>query len=220
MRTARVSVILLVVLGVLGSACSSSKKNANGNTATGNTSLTFMPATAAQPWPAPSNPMQLAVKAGLKPEPAERLEHHVHSHLDVFIDGKPIIVPAGIGIDINNPAVKNAPDGQGYMSYGGIDPPCDQPCISPLHTHDVTGVVHTESATDVDNTLGQFFTEWDVKLTAECVDDHCSPETPIAIYVNGKKFTGDPNTIPLTDQKEIAIVIGTPPSTIPSQFPT
>ena len=28
--------------------------------------------------------------------------------------------------------------------------------------------MHTESATDVDNTLGQLFTEWDVRL-----DDHC-----------------------------------------------
>jgi hypothetical protein len=217
MRTWLRTVILLVAVAMLFAACSSSEKSSVDVT-TGNTSLTFLPATAAQPWPAPSNAMELAVKAGLKPEPAERLQHHVHSHLDVFIDGKPIIVPSGIGIDINNPAVKNAPDDQGYVTYGGINPACDKPCISPLHTHDVTGVVHTESAADVDNTLGQFFTEWNVKLTSACVGDYCSPKTPVAIYVNGKKFTGDPTTIPLTDQKEIAIVIGTPPSEIPSKF--
>jgi hypothetical protein len=218
MPTCLRAVVLLIAVATLLVGCGSSSKKSNADAATGSTSLTFLPATAAQPWPAPSNPMELAVKAGLKPEPAEQLTHHVHSHLDVFIDGKPIIVPSGIGIDITNPAVKNAPDNNGYMGYGGISPPCDKPCISPLHTHDVSGVLHTESATDVDNTLGQFFTQWNVKLTADCVDDHCSPETPIAIYVNGKKFTGDPNAIPLTDQKEIAI--GTPPATIPSQFPT
>lgn len=36
------------------------------------------------------------------------------------------------------------------------------PCISPLHTHDTTGSLHTESATAVPNRLGQFFTEWGV----------------------------------------------------------
>ena len=211
--------MLLVVFVMVGAACGGSSKK-NSSVSGGSTSLTFMPATAAQPWPAPSNPMELAAKAGLTPEPAERLEHHVHSHLDVFIDGKPIIVPSGIGIDINNPAVKNAPDDNGYMTYGGIDPPCNEPCISPLHTHDVSGVLHTESATNVDNTLGQFFIQWNVKLTTQCVDDYCMPKTPVAIYVDGKKFTGDPTTIPLTNLKEIAIVIGTPPSEIPSRFPT
>ena len=40
--------------------------------------------------------------------------------------------------------------------------PCDKPCISPLHTHDVTGIIHTESSTHKDNTLGQLFVEWNV----------------------------------------------------------
>ena len=55
------------------------------------------------PYPAPSNPMALAAKAGLVPEDAEQLQYHVHSHLDVFVDGTHIIVPAGLGIDITNP---------------------------------------------------------------------------------------------------------------------
>jgi hypothetical protein len=38
--------------------------------------------------------------------------------------------------------------------------------------------------------------------------------------VNGKPFDGDPSHIQLTDLLEIAIVIGTPPLEIPSQFPT
>ena len=64
------------------------------------------------------------------------------------------------------------------------------------------------------NTLGQFFTEWGVALTDSCVGEFCSPK-PIAFYVDGEPYTGDPAAIELTDQKEIAIVIGTPPAEIP-----
>jgi hypothetical protein len=154
--------------------------------------------------------------AGLVPETAERLEYHVHSHLDVFINGKKIIVPGGIGIDTTNPGVHSGTV-LGQPAYGGIAVPCNQPCISPLHTHDVSGILHTESATAVDNTLGEFFTEWNVALTPTCVGTYCTPKTPISIYVDGQKFTGDPTAIPLTNFKEIAIVIGTPPSRIPSE---
>ncbi len=47
-------------------------------------------------WPAPPDPMERTVEAGLKPGPKEFLVNHVHAHLDVFVDGKPIVVPAGI----------------------------------------------------------------------------------------------------------------------------
>jgi hypothetical protein len=84
-----------------------------------------------------------------------------------------------------------------------------------LHTHDVSGVIHTESPTKVDNHLGQLFTEWGVKLDAECVDSYCKPKTKIAVYLNGKPFTGDPRTIDLSNLEEIAIVVGSPPASIP-----
>ena len=165
-------------------------------------------------WPAPPDPLQLAVRAGLEPERRETLLHHVHAHLDVFVDGSPVTVPAGIGINTKDPGVKH---GTNPVAYGGIEL-CDDPCISPLHTHDETGVLHTESATREPNTLGQFFTEWGVKLDRSCVDDFCRPQTPIAVYVDGKKFSGDPRTILLTDLKEIAIVVGTPPATVPRSY--
>jgi hypothetical protein len=166
-------------------------------------------------WPAPADPMELTVAAGLVPETVEKLAFHVHAHLDVFVDGKPVIVPAGIGIDTTSPGVKSFSEADGSTSWGGIEG-CPEPCISPLHTHAQFGILHTESATPVPNRLGQFFTEWDVALTATCVGDYCSPETPIAFYVNGQPHTGDPAAIELADGKEIAIVIGTPPAQIPS----
>ena len=168
----------------------------------------------AVPWPAPPDPMKLAVEAGLTPGPQEYGTNHVHAHLDVFIDGRPITVPAGIGINIDDPKVRRFDEPDGSVAYGGITM-CDQPCISPLHTHDPNGIIHTESATPGANTLGQFFTEWAVPLSETCVGEHCSPES-IAVYVNGQPYTGDPRAIELTDHKEIAIVIGTPPAQIPS----
>ncbi|MDQ1481832.1 MAG: hypothetical protein QOI44_2693 [Actinomycetota bacterium] len=203
MRAARWASVVAVVLVLVGGACSSSSSSGG--------------ATKSQKvvWPAPADPMARARAAGLVPDTHETLVHHVHAHLDVFVNGEAVTVPAGIGINIHDPAVHSS-DIAGAKAYGGIDPACKTACISPLHTHSVTGVLHTESPTVVDNTLGEFFTEWGVKLDAKCVRNYCKPATKIAIYVNGKPFTGDPRAIDLSDHKEIAIVIGTPPAEIPS----
>jgi hypothetical protein len=162
-------------------------------------------------WPAPSDPLERAVAAGLEPAPQEYHVNHVHAHLDVFIDGKAILVPAGIGINIEDPEVIYFAD---VRSYGGIEV-CDQPCISPLHTHDESGIIHTESNDPEPHTLGQFFVEWGVELSETCVGEHCAP-TQVAVYIGGEPYEGDPRAIELTDQKVIVIVVGTPPAVIPS----
>jgi len=169
-------------------------------------------------WPAPPPDQvgELTRAAGLELENKESLVHHVHAHLDVFIDGEHRTVPAGIGIVITDPAVHVGEEG-GQPTYGGIQG-CDRPCISPLHTHDVTGVIHTESLIDVDNTVGQLFKEWNVRFDDTCVADFCTPKTPITLYVDGKKVAlKGASSIPLSDQKEIAVVIGKNPDRIPSQ---
>ena len=145
--------------------------------------------------------------------PKEFLVNHVHAHLDVFIDGEHITVPAGIGINIEDPDVRTFDNPVGY---GGIEM-CAQPCISPLHTHDETGVLHTESMDPKPHTLGQFFVEWGVELSETCVAEHCDP-TPIAVYIDGEPYEGDPRAIELTDEKVIVIAIGTPPEEIPSTY--
>ena len=164
-------------------------------------------------WPAPSDPLERTVAAGLEPAPEEYTDNHVHAHLNVFIDGQEIIVPAGIGINIEDPEVDYFED---VGSYAGIEK-CDQPCISPLHTHDASGVLHTESSVQETHTLGQFFIEWGVELSETCVGEHCAP-TPIAVYVDGEPYDGDPRAIEITDLKVIVIAVGTPPAVIPSTF--
>ncbi|MGZ4414785.1 MAG: hypothetical protein ACXVRZ_10505 [Gaiellaceae bacterium] len=177
------------------------------------------PAKGAAPWPAPADPMKLTEKAGLTPETHEFLLFHVHAHLDVFVNGTPVTVPAGIGINIHDPGVHSAKAKDGSTVYGFIDPPCAQPCISPLHTHDISGILHTEAKKNQSNNLGEFFTEWNVRLDAKCVGGYCKPAAPISIYVDGDTYTGNPRQIGLEDLREIAIVIGTPPTKVPSTFP-
>ena len=134
-------VAITLVLVLVGAACSSSGKSSSASTST-----TRAPAAAAIVWPAPPDPLVRARAAGLVPETAERLTYHVHAHLDVFVNGQRVTVPAGLGINIHDPGVHTF-ETLGAPAYGGINPPCDQPCISPLHTHDISGVIHTESAT-------------------------------------------------------------------------
>ena len=168
------------------------------------------------PLPPTGDVLSLVKSAGLDAETAESLQHHVHAHLDILVNGRHKLVPGGVGIVITDKQVHHGKVG-GFDAYGGIGTPCSNPCISPLHTHDATGTLHTESATAQDNTLGQFFKEWDVTLDANCVGDHCAPDTPIMVYVDGKPVALDKAAdIPLTDQTEIAIVIGKAPATVPS----
>lgn len=168
-----------------------------------------------QPWPAPPDPMARTIAAGLVPERHESFQHHVHAHLDVFLNGKHVRVPAGIGIDIGDPAVHVFPTPDGTKAYGGISQ-CPKACISPLHTHDDTGILHTESTSPVPNTLGEFFVEWGVLLTRTCVGGYCHLAKP-HVYLDGKPYTGDPRTIKLTNHLEIAIVIGKQPKRIPAK---
>ncbi|MDP9101330.1 MAG: hypothetical protein M3N21_04195 [Actinomycetota bacterium] len=172
------------------------------------------PSSGGLPWPAPRDPLARAVAAGLVPERHETLVNHYHSHLDVFVNGQRVTVPAGLGINIADKGVQHGPLPDGSTAYGGISQ-CSSPCISLLHTHDDTGIIHTESATPEPNTLGQLFTEWGVALSASCIGGFCRPDA-LGVYVNGALVSGDPAGVQLRDHTEIAVVIGSPPPTIPS----
>jgi hypothetical protein len=168
-------------------------------TSAGETTSSTAPAASgrqiAAPWPAPTSKVaQLIKKAGLPALPGERLEYHVHSHLDVFVDGKAQAVPANLGIDVV------------------------ESVISPLHTHDETGLIHVENATPATFYLGQLFVEWDIRLDTTCAGTYCRPTKDWTIYVDGTKDTRDPSKIEFAAHREIAIVIGTPPSSIPKKY--
>ena len=131
--------------------------------------------------------------AGLNQLGAEGEVIHIHQHLDIYVNGKHIKVPTGIGIY----------DGQ---------------FLTELHTHDSTGLLHVESPKTRTFTLGQFFAAWGVRLDKDCIGGYCRPKTPWRLYVDGAEYTGDPGALILKKHDEIAIVIGTPPKTVPSNY--
>jgi hypothetical protein len=128
---------------------------------------------------------------------AEGTVIHIHQHLDLYVDGRKVPVPAGIGID---PAV-------GY---------------APIHTHDSSGVIHVESPTVRSYTLGEFFAVWGVRFTPSCLGGYCAGGgRQLRVYLDGRAWRGDPTTLVLQAHQELVVAFGTPaqlPSPVPSSY--
>jgi hypothetical protein len=187
MQKRRIALGAAVLAGALTlAACSSDKKDAESTPSTAS-SDDGKPAAVAVNWPAPADASAQAKAAGLPMLGAEGQVLHIHSHLDVFVDGKAVTVPAEIGIDV----------------------PKQQ--ISPLHTHDTSGVVHIESPVKADFTLGQFMTEWNVPISKDAIGTlKVGDGKELHVYVNGKEQAGDPASLKLAAHDEIAVVYGAP----------
>jgi Zinc-finger of C2H2 type len=125
----------------------------------------------------------------------EQFAMHIHAHLDIIINGVYFLVPSQIGIPSS--------------------------CFYWLHTHDESGIIHIEAPMHRDFTLGQFFDIWGKKLSNDQIFNYvANANNPLNVYVNGTKVPGGTNyrDIKLNAHDEIAIVYGTPPSTIPSSY--
>jgi len=124
---------------------------------------------------------------------------HSHQHLDIYIDGQPVLVPTNIGID--------AATGT----------------LSALHTHDATGIIHVESPVQRDFTLGELFDVWAVRLTATCIGGECAGSgRSLTVFVNAQPVSGDPRSIPLLAHDEIVLALGTQaelPNPMPASYP-
>ena len=94
----------------------------------------------------------------------------------------------------------------------------DGTALSPLHTHASSGMMHIETPGNQRFTLGMLFTEWGVRLTGNCVGGYCRPGAPINAYIDGHRTSDSMPDIALTKGREIALVIGSPPSNIPSRW--
>ncbi len=106
-------------------------------------------------------------------------EFHIHSHLQIVINGQALTLAEGIGIKSG--------------------------CMNPLHTHDATGKIHVESPEKRDFTLADFFAVWGKTFTKDQIleykvdDKHSIQQT-----VNGKVVDDYENTI-LRDGDQIVI---------------
>jgi hypothetical protein len=164
----------------------------------------------------PVDTLDRARAAGFTPTAEETGDFHAETHLDLFVDGEPQTIPAGVGINIADSSLYTG-NRYGARTYV-VDGTCPAPCVSPLHNHDIGGFIIQASAQPFDATLGQFFQEWGVTLSADCLKDRCAPGS-VTAYVNGQKVDGDPAAIKLADGAEIALVVGKAPSKIPDKQP-
>ncbi|SEM12883.1 hypothetical protein [Streptacidiphilus jiangxiensis] len=148
-------------------------------------------------WAAPTDTDAAVKAAGLTMLNAEGTAEHIHIHLDVWANGQKVTVPQLVGIN----------EGAGT--------------ISPLHTHDTTGVVHIESPVVKDYHLGQFMTEWGVPISStQLGPDKTDATHTLKVYVNGKETTGDPSQLVFHAHDEIAIVYGTAAQNASVQIPS
>jgi hypothetical protein len=195
-----VAIIAVLIVGiVLAITKSGEGRKSDAGAVSGETppATTAVGADSLPPWPAPADATAAARNAGLPMLSSEGHVVHIHVHVDVLNDGQPIPVPANIGIDTARRA------------------------ISPLHTHDDSGVVHIESPVKREFSLGEFFTEWGVSLSADHVGGlRATGDKPLRVYVNGQPRAGDPAAIIFNQHDEIALLYGPPKpgETIPTTY--
>jgi hypothetical protein len=151
------------------------------------------------PWPPEEGHLEARLSAiGIPALTEEGSVLHTHQHLDVYVDGRRITVPAEIGIG----------EQEGFFS--------------PIHTHDSSGVIHVESPTRRPYTLGEFFDGWGVRFTRSCIGASCNGSgRSLRVYANGHLVAGDPRRLELTAQEEVVVVYGTDaevPRPIPSSY--
>jgi len=129
----------------------------------------------------------------------EVIKYHIHTHVAVYVNGRMMRLPAGIGIT-EPPLIANYPSGKFY-DVGVSD------CLYWLHTHVADGVIHAEAPVKGVFTLGQFFDVWNQPLSTSRVGAQAGK---VVVFENGKQLTGDPRLTPLLDQGDIQIDVGTP----------
>jgi|SRR5579872_604293 len=124
---------------------------------------------------------------GISCESMEGAVEHTHMHLQLFQAGRPVEVPANIGIS----------EARG--------------CLYWVHTHTSDGIIHIESPVKRAFTLGEFFDIWGQDLNTTHAADVASPKgKKLLVTVNGKVWHGDPRAIVLRDREEIVIQSGPP----------
>lgn len=90
------------------------------------------------------------------------LSLHIHSHLEIVINGEKQIIPANIGVSPS--------------------------CMRPVHIHDQTGTIHIEWKRKRDFPLADFFRVWGKTFSqSQILDQRVDQNHEIIMTVNGKK---------------------------------
>jgi hypothetical protein len=118
-----------------------------------------------------------------------RIRRLVRAHVEVFARERVVIVPAGIGIAppflVQNGLVRRA-----RCSYG-------------LRTVEPTGVVELDA--QLRPTVGQLFAVWGQRLARRRL---LTFSGAVRAYIAGRRWHGDPRTIPLRRHAQIVLEVG------------
>jgi hypothetical protein len=115
----------------------------------------------------------------------------VRSHLELFVHGRVVVLPAGIGI------------ASPLRLAGGAVTPLG--CRYPVSTVDPTGVIYATAGSA--STLADVFRIWHQPLSRHNLLGFTS-RRPLRVFVNGRRRTGDPRLIRLRRHAEIVVELG------------
>jgi hypothetical protein len=131
-------------------------------------------------------------RAGVSTMASPTASIHIHPVLAVWVNDKPIAVPANIGIDPRRP-------------------PGD---MASLHTHTADGVIHDEGQGNA--TLGEFFAVWGVPFGRDRLGPYrAGAGKRVQMWVDGKP-SGAYGALPLRDGERIVISFGSPSTRPPA----
>jgi hypothetical protein len=129
----------------------------------------------------------------------ETVKYHVHVLVNVYVKGKLLRLPAGIGITEPR-LLEKYPTGKFY-DVGLYN------CLYWLHTHVADGIIHVEAPAKKAFTLGEFFDIWNQPLTPSQVGP---AKGAVVVFENGKRLVGNPQLTQLLAQGIIQIDVGKP----------
>ena len=124
----------------------------------------------------------------------EQTAYHIHAHLTIYINGKQVAIPQGIGIA------------------------SDQSCFYWLHTHTSDGVVHIEFPKQGTPTLGNFLDIWGQSFHSLGFQNELASSADWNVYVDGKQVTSNFNQLVLQPHQVITIAYNSPNITPDTSF--
>jgi len=105
--------------------------------------------------------------SGISCDSAEQNGYHIHVHFRIYINGKELTIPTGIGI------------------------PSDGTCFYWMHTHSDDGIIHIEAPQKLHNlALDDFMTLWQQGFATLNFPQEMTQASGWQIFVNGKPFNG------------------------------
>ena len=105
--------------------------------------------------------------SGISCDSMEQNGYHIHVHFRIYINGKELTIPTGIGV------------------------PTDGSCLYWMHTHTDDGIIHIEAPQKLHNlALDDFMTVWQEGFATLNFPQEMLQPSGWQIFVNGKPFNG------------------------------